>query len=270
MTVRTDDPQTGGLLHELLSPVPPLDAADSGDHLLSIVSGGAAGRHRVVLDGRVVSRVGTPAAAAAHALHHLDELAVAGSAGALLFHAGAVERDGRVVMVLGVSGKGKSTLTAALVREGYRYLSDEIVAVDIASGEVWPYPKALDLHPDSLPLLDLDAGAASLQLPGSKAKVLPDRIGSVGSGGGRPALLVFLAEPAVPSAAAGAAPVEAVPPAEALVAILPVTFERTIDGPGHFQALAALCEATPSIRLGRAPLDAMLAEIEAGLAAAAG
>ena len=90
----------------------PSRAAGSGDHLLSIVSGGAAGRHRLVLDGRVVSRVGTPEAAAVHALHHLDELAVAGSAGALLFHAGAVERDGRVVMVLGVSGKGKSTLTA--------------------------------------------------------------------------------------------------------------------------------------------------------------
>ena len=100
--------------------------------------------------------------------------------------------------------------------------------------------------------------------------MLPDRIGAVGSGGGRPALLVFLAEPGEPAAAAEAVPVEAVPPAEALVAILPVTFEHTIDGPGHFQALAELCEATPSIRIGRAPLDAMLAEIEAALAVAAG
>ena len=120
--------------------------------------GGAACRYRVVVDGRVVARVDTPSAVAVHALHHLDELAVDGSGGALLFHAGAVERDGRVVMVLGVSGKGKSTLTAALVQRGFRYLSDEIVAVDIATGEVRPYPKALDLHPGSLDLLGLDAG----------------------------------------------------------------------------------------------------------------
>ncbi len=133
---------------------------------------------------------------------------------------------------------------------------------------VWPYPKALDLHTESLDLLDLDPGAASLQLPGSKAKVLPDRLGVVGPAGGRPALLVFLAETLAAPTAPGGAPVEAVPPAEALVAILPVTFERTVAEPANFEALASLCEATPAVRIGRAPLDAMLAEIETALAAA--
>ncbi len=51
--------------------------------------------------------------------------------------------------------------------------------------------------PGSLDLLGLDADAASLQLPWSKAKVLPDRLGEV-SHGGKAALLVFLAETLVP------------------------------------------------------------------------
>jgi hypothetical protein len=54
------------------------------------------------------------------------------------------------------------------------------------------------------------------------------------------------------------------------VAILPVTFQRTIATPGQFESLAELCEATPSIRIERAPLATMLAAIEAALAVAAG
>ncbi len=275
--VRADDLEVGEHLHHLLGSLADDRADERAPHTMSVVSrrgrtvGSATGAprtYRVVVDGRVVARVETPDAAAVHALHHLDELAVEGSPGALLFHAGAVERDGLVVVVLGVSGKGKSTLTAALVQHGFRYLSDEIVAVDIATGEVWPYPKALDLHAGSLDLLGLDPDTASLQLPGSKGKLLPDRLGEVGSGG-RPALLVFLAETLVPQATPGA-PVELVPPAEALVAILPVTFERTMDEPGNFAALAAFCEATPSVRIGRAPLDATVAEVEAALAGAVG
>jgi hypothetical protein len=274
--VRADDADVGSLFDRLLGGLVDEEAALLAQHTLSVVSRrgrnaagdiGGAPRYRVVLDGRVVARVDSPESAVVHALHHLDELAVSGSSDALVFHAGAVERDDRVVVVLGVSGRGKSTLTAALVSRGFRYLSDEVVAVDIATSGVWPYPKALDLHPGSLDLLGLDAGAASLQLPWSKVKVLPDRLGEV-SHGGKAALLVFLAETLAPVATPGAAPVEVVPPAEALVAILPVTFEHTMDDPDHFAALAAFCEATPSIRVGRAPLDATIAAIEAAVAVA--
>ena len=71
-----------------------------------------------------------------------DELAVEGSPAALLFHArGRSTPTVGVVVVLGVSGQGKSTVTAALVQRGFRYLSDEVVAVDVATREVRPYPK---------------------------------------------------------------------------------------------------------------------------------
>ena len=59
----------------------------------------------------------------------------------LLVHAGAVERDGRVAIVTGISGRGKTTLTAALVRRGYGYVTDELVVVDPANRERRPVPQ---------------------------------------------------------------------------------------------------------------------------------
>lgn len=48
----------------------------------------------------------------------------------LLFHAGAVERDGRALLLPATPGSGKSTLTAALSLRGWRLLSDEFGAWD--------------------------------------------------------------------------------------------------------------------------------------------
>ena len=49
--------------------------------------------------------------------------------GDLVFHAGAVS-DGRTAVLLpAASNHGKSTLTAALVRDGLQYLTDEAAAV---------------------------------------------------------------------------------------------------------------------------------------------
>ena len=47
-----------------------------------------------------------------------------------LLHAAALADDRGAVVLAGLSGAGKSTLCAALVARGWRYLSDERVAVD--------------------------------------------------------------------------------------------------------------------------------------------
>ena len=49
----------------------------------------------------------------------------------LLLHAGAVERDGLVLLMPALPGSGKSTLTAALSLRGWRLLSDEFGALDV-------------------------------------------------------------------------------------------------------------------------------------------
>jgi hypothetical protein len=46
-----------------------------------------------------------------------------------VLHAAAVERDGRAIVLAGLSGAGKTTLTLALLARGWRMATDEIVHI---------------------------------------------------------------------------------------------------------------------------------------------
>ncbi len=71
---------------------------------------------------------------------------VAGSAPEMVFvHAGAVAYNGRGIVFPGRSFAGKSTLTAALVRAGAEYYSDEY-AVITPEGHLVPYAKDLSMR----------------------------------------------------------------------------------------------------------------------------
>jgi hypothetical protein len=62
----------------------------------------------------------------------------------LLVHAGAVASPrGAGVLILGDSGSGKTTLVAALVQDGFGYLSDEAGVIDPESGLMHPFPRPL-------------------------------------------------------------------------------------------------------------------------------
>jgi HprK-related kinase A len=71
----------------------------------------------------------------------------------LLFHAGGLDGAGRGVLVPGPSGSGKSTLTAGLACAGLAYLSDELVAFELATGRLLPYPKPITLKAGSFAAL---------------------------------------------------------------------------------------------------------------------
>jgi hypothetical protein len=60
-------------------------------------------------------------------------------------HAASVERGGKVVVLAGESGAGKSTSTWGLLHHGFRYLSDELSPIDLSGLRVYPYPRALCL-----------------------------------------------------------------------------------------------------------------------------
>ena len=62
-------------------------------------------------------------------------------------HAGVVGWRGRAIVMPGRSFSGKSTLTAALVRAGATYFSDEYAVLD-RGGRVHPFPKPLALRPE--------------------------------------------------------------------------------------------------------------------------
>lgn len=59
------------------------------------------------------------------------------------FHAGGVEFPKGLVIFPGRSNSGKSTLVINLLERGHRYLTDEVVALDTATGEAQPFPKAI-------------------------------------------------------------------------------------------------------------------------------
>jgi HprK-related kinase A len=63
----------------------------------------------------------------------------------LLLHAGAVERDGRALLLTGESGAGKSTLSALLGERGWRFMGDEFALVGLDDGLLRPFPRAVSL-----------------------------------------------------------------------------------------------------------------------------
>jgi hypothetical protein len=80
-------------------------------------------------------------------------------------HAGVVADEGNAIAFLAPSGGGKSTIVAASLTAGFRYVSDEALCVAYESESVIPYPKPLQLSSRSCEALGLsftgtiDAGA---------------------------------------------------------------------------------------------------------------
>ncbi|HVA13821.1 MAG TPA: HprK-related kinase A [Stellaceae bacterium] len=71
----------------------------------------------------------------------------------LVVHAAAIERGGRVAILPGAPGAGKSTLTAALVRRGWRLLSDELALIRPADRRVVPLARPVNLKNASIALM---------------------------------------------------------------------------------------------------------------------
>jgi hypothetical protein len=54
-------------------------------------------------------------------------------------HGSAVEIDGKAYAIVGDSGAGKSTLASAFLSQGYKLLSDDVIAVTLSQDEYIPY-----------------------------------------------------------------------------------------------------------------------------------
>jgi len=69
-----------------------------------------------------------------------------------LIHAGVVGFDHKAILFPAQSGSGKTTLIASLLKNGFKYLSDEIAIIDPGTLMVSPFPKPLNIKIGSLPL----------------------------------------------------------------------------------------------------------------------
>ncbi len=78
----------------------------------------------------------------------------------LMLHAAVLERAGRALILPGDPGAGKSTLTAALMLDGWRLLSDEITLIDRDDGRLHGLARPVSLKNASIEVIRAHAPAA--------------------------------------------------------------------------------------------------------------
>lgn len=71
----------------------------------------------------------------------------------LMIHSAVIEREGRVVILPGNPGAGKSTLCAGLIHRGWRLYSDELALVSMADGLLTPLPRPVSLKNESIEVI---------------------------------------------------------------------------------------------------------------------
>lgn len=181
-------------------------------------------------------------------------------------HGAVVERDGHGVLLLGATGSGKSTLTAELLRRGWRYLTDEMTAVEPDARVLRPYPRPLSLKRgswDLFPELAIDSPTAHRRM--DRMEIPIERLGARTYERPIPAALIVLVD------WSGGEPTAAdVTAAECLDALVAAAFDLERAGTTGIEAFADLAATTPAIRLESGDLEATAAIVEAELSRAVG
>ena len=145
------------LRHQLAHPLRPFafspTHANEPDLILTITPAIESGCYDVACEGRIVGQSSSIAHCFRLVEWQLDMFLSAVVSDRLLLHAGAVAKHNMGVIFPAVSGSGKSSLTLALLLEGYEYLSDELAVLDSKTGCISAFPKPLsiknrDLFPD--------------------------------------------------------------------------------------------------------------------------
>jgi HprK-related kinase A len=83
----------------------------------------------------------------------------------LVIHAAAIEKGGRVAIMPGIPGAGKSTLTAGLVNRGWRLLSDELAMISLADGKVRALARPISLKNASIEVMRSYVPGATFSQP---------------------------------------------------------------------------------------------------------
>jgi hypothetical protein len=152
--VRTTDVQLATFLDRAFGSLPTTDASDPGRVRFGIASTPTADvptRHRVYRRGRIAAEAVGPSQALARLLSAINGAVVRASGERrVLLHAALVADDRGSTLVVGRSGAGKTTLTALLLKAGAHYLTDEVVAVDVRTGEVDGFRRPLVVKPFSV------------------------------------------------------------------------------------------------------------------------
>ena len=69
-----------------------------------------------------------------------------------LLHSAVLVKNGKAILFPGASKSGKSTLSIALLRDGFKYVSDEVAAVDVNTLRTSGFPRAIAIREKTLSL----------------------------------------------------------------------------------------------------------------------
>jgi HprK-related kinase A len=180
----------------------------------------------------------------------------------LLLHAATAEKDGRALIMTGESGAGKSTLAALLGERGWRLMGDEFALLDMDSGMLLPFPRAISLKNGAIAVMEAEAEPARFgpRLAGTpKGDIRHMRpngeaLARMGEGA-RPALILF---PRFGSAAA----VRSVGSAEVFMRLTQASTNYVALGRRGFDALACLVCKTPALAIDYPDADTAIGLVE--------
>lgn len=181
----------------------------------------------------------------------------------LLLHASAVERDGRVLLMTGESGAGKSTLAALLAARGWRLMGDEFALIDLADGQVHPFPRLVSLKNAAIDVVAAATPQARMGPPmegtpkGDIRHLVPDARAIAAMA--QPGVAHLLLFPRYGHAAEE----RPVAPSEVFVRLTQASTNYTALGERGFDALTRLVATVPARAIDYPDADHAMAMVEA-------
>lgn len=176
----------------------------------------------------------------------------------LLLHAASLEKGGRALILTGESGAGKSTLAALLGERGWRLMGDEFALLDMASGALHPFPRAISLKNGAISVMEREViptrfGPRIENTPKGTIRHLRPQAEAIArmDEPARPALILF---PRFGAAAAA----RAVGQAEVFMRLTQASTNYVALGRAGFDALTGLVGAVPAAAIDYPDTDAAL------------
>lgn len=145
---RCNDPVVASYVERIYAPFE-ADGEPTTTYSLIDLGEGFPKRYRSWVDGQLVGNTDEGDLALGYLLWHVNRGVSGATSGLTLVHAAAADLDGVGVVLPAMMESGKTTTVAGLVRAGFRYLTDEIAAIDPVTLEVRAFPKPMSLRPGS-------------------------------------------------------------------------------------------------------------------------
>ncbi len=249
-TVQSDNQDIGDRFARLLAPFEieaGAEIPDSGQELVLFHKEESWEGQEVATywDRKCVSRNGSWSPVVNATISEINRAAIDACAN-FAVHAGAVALNGHTIVFPAESGQGKTTLSAACLKTGFEYVSDEaLVAGD--NGDVILYPKPLALSDWSLEALGVDR--EKLAFPAEKetlatAEDLNSKVASAKNGAG-----LTVSHVVMPERGHDTMELEEVAQSEAMATLLKLSFNHYKIAATIFKRAAQVANGAQAWRL---------------------